>query len=66
MSFVGGFILPEHPMAQRAVVLVLKRLRRRGHGLLEESRIKFGTPWTLFVFNFLSKCKKCTITPVII
>ena len=28
-----GFYVQEHPKAQPAVVLVLKRLRRRGHGL---------------------------------
>ena len=28
-----GFYVQEHPEAQPAVVLVLKRLRRRGHGL---------------------------------
>ena len=33
MSFVAFFIVREHPSAQPAVVLVLKRLRRRGHGL---------------------------------
>ena len=27
------FYVQEHPKAQSAVVLVLKRLRRRGHGL---------------------------------
>ena len=28
----GGVYVQKHPKAQPAVVLVLKRLRRRGHG----------------------------------
>ena len=33
MVFVLFFYVQEHPKAQPAEVLVLKRLRRRGHGL---------------------------------
>ena len=33
------FYVQEHPKAQPAVVLVLKRLRRRGHGLVSSKRL---------------------------
>ena len=33
MVLCGIFYVQEHPKAQPAVVLVLKRLSRRGHGL---------------------------------
>ena len=45
-----GFYVQEHPKAQLAVVLILKRLRRRGHGLKshptdwEKPRIEPATP----------------------
>ena len=33
---------------------------------LEEPVFEFRTPWTLFIFNFSSKRKKGTITPVVL
>ena len=54
-----GFYVQEHPNAQPEVVLVLKRLRRQGHGLKshqtdwEKPGIKPGTPGfksALFIF----------------
>ena len=45
-----GFYVQEHPKAQLAVVLILKRPRRRGQGLKshptdwEKPRIEFATP----------------------
>ena len=47
---MGGFYVQEHRKAQPAVVLVLKRLRRRGHSLMshptdwEKPGIEPGTP----------------------
>ena len=35
---VCGFYVQEHPKAQLAVVLVLKRLRRQAHGLASSER----------------------------
>ena len=51
----GLFYCPGAPNAQPEVLLVLKHLRRRGHGLLEEPGIKFGPlGHCLFLFFHLN------------